>query len=417
MKHTIVWFSNCDLSIECKGSGSWLYSMSDMLTNSGECSLFNFTIKNVSEIESIQIKTNFVQYLLPQKIFTERVIADKKALSEIRCVVDKIAPDIIHIWGIENYFSKIASMDFFSQPVLLEIQGLFAPCADVYYTNLTVKELFACLNLRDLLFPYKSIFFERHRLEKRGEEELSILSKYANISVQSDWVKRLVQLSSCADLFDSKMSIRKLFMNSAQWQYPQNNRKFIFVSSSAIPYKALHVAYKALACVKQKYNDVQLIVVGSIGMHKFPHKTGYYSFLEKLEKKLGIRDSIIKVGSKDAEGIIQIMYESVGLVQTSFVESYSLVVAEAQALGLPVVVPYAGAMPELANHLITSLNYSPGDYRSLASFMVELIENQSLAKIISTSSRRVSISRNDPITVLNNQLEIYKRIIGKIKSI
>ena len=99
------------------------------------------------------------------------------------------------------------------------------------------------------------------------------------------------------------------------------------------------------------------------------------------------------------------------MVQTSYVESYSLAVAEAQTVGVPSIISYAGAMPELAKDYISGIFFSPGDYISCASKMIELIENRKQAEDLSDNSYKLAEKRNNNKTVLEKQIEIYKQII------
>lgn len=114
----------------------------------------------------------------------------------------------------------------------------------------------------------------------------------------------------------------------------------------------------------------------------------------------------------NATEIIDIMYKCLGMVQTSYVESYSLAVAEAQAVGIPSIISYAGAMPELATDHESGLFFSPGDHISCANKMIELIENPALAINISEESYTIANERNNNETVLSKQIEIYNKIIN-----
>ena len=99
------------------------------------------------------------------------------------------------------------------------------------------------------------------------------------------------------------------------------------------------------------------------------------------------------------------------MVQTSFVESYSLAVAEAQVVGVPSIISYAGAMPELATNRESGLFYSPGDYISCAARMIELIEDEKLVNKLSDCAYELAHKRNDNEVVLSKQLNIYNKIM------
>ena len=53
-------------------------------------------------------------------------------------------------------------------------------------------------------------------------------------------------------------------------------------------------------------------------------------------------------------------------VMPSFIETYCLAFAEAMMVGVPVVVSFAGAMPELAEHNKEAMFYNPLDHITCA---------------------------------------------------
>ena len=128
-------------------------------------------------------------------------------------------------------------------------------------------------------------------------------------------------------------------------------------------------------------------------------------------KKLQLTKNIIFTGPQSADGIIETMHKCIGMVQTSYVESYSLAVAEAQAVGVPSIISYAGAMPELAENNISGMFFSPGDYVSCASKMIELIESKELAIKLSGNAYELAHERNNDSIVLSTQLKIYEQIL------
>lgn len=105
------------------------------------------------------------------------------------------------------------------------------------------------------------------------------------------------------------------------------------------------------------------------------------------------------------------MRECIAMIQTSYVETYSLALVEAQAAGIPAIISYAGAMPELAEDRKSGLFFSPGDYMSCAARMIELIENKDLALSISRESLAIVKERNNDQAVVKTQIKIYETIL------
>ena len=170
------------------------------------------------------------------------------------------------------------------------------------------------------------------------------------------------------------MSLRDDFWSSPKWVYDKSNGSKDFYCSAAgpMPYKSIQTAVKALSVVLKEYPNTKLYIIGNFKDSNWVHQPGYLTFLKKMIKKLQLSENIIFTGPQSADGIIETMHKCIGMIQTSYVESYSLAVAEAQAVGVPSIISYAGAMPELAENNISGIFFSPGDYVSCASKMIEL---------------------------------------------
>jgi glycosyltransferase involved in cell wall biosynthesis len=217
-----------------------------------------------------------------------------------------------------------------------------------------------------------------------------------------------------AKLFNTGMSLRSEFWRAKKWDYPQNNDYHFYCSAAGpAPYKSIQTAIKALSVVVKKYPQAKLHIIGNFNNScNWLHRLGYLTYLYKLINKLGLNDSVIFDGALTADEIIKLALNCLGMVQTSYVESYSLAVVEAQALGIPSIVSYAGAMPELAVDIDSALFFPPGDYMSCAGKMIILIENKNLALKLSSNSYNLARIRNNDDKVLNTQLYIYNKILN-----
>lgn len=413
----IIWFSNCAQSnSNNKASGSWLYSMAKLLTESGNISLTNIVIdstNSINEIKCIDIKNNFKEYIIPNWKRDKKGLLSHDKRAKIEYLCRSLVPDIIHVWGVENYFCNIVPSLNIDVPKLLEIQGLHAPCADVYYGDMSISDTIKCLGLREILFPFKkSIYAFKHNFVRAGRIDDEVIKKYKFISTQSRWVRDYISFITDENLFQTGMSIRNEFWQTKKWERPTDEISFYCSASGPAPYKSLQTAIKALSVVKKKYPKCKLYIIGNFNKLNWIHQYGYLTFFYNVIKKYNVERNIIFTGPANAAEIIDTMHKCIGMIQTSYVESYSLALAEAQAVGIPSIISFAGAMPELATDRESGLFYSPGDYRSCASRMIELIEDNELAKHISECSYKLAHQRNNDDYVLKAQLEIYQQILN-----
>lgn len=415
----ILWFSNCILSdANNKASGSWLYSMSRLLVSTEEIHLVNITRRRSGgadgDIEHTSINERFEEYVLPNWKLENKGWPSSDNCREIERLVETIKPDLVHVWGVENYFCTLLPTFKLSVPLLLEIQGLHGTCADVYYGDMSISDTFKCFGLREILFPFKkSIYSQKASMQRLGIVDEIAIKQYRHVSVQSRWIKdRIATINPGCKLYHTGMSLRKEFWNADRWQYHEGPQKSFYCSAAGpSPYKSLQTAVKALSVVVKRNPDTKLYVIGNFKDSNWVHQSGYLTFFKKTIKQLGVEQNVVFTGSLTASGIVEIMHQCIGMVQTSYVESYSLAVAEAQAVGVPSIVSYAGAMPELAVDRESALFFSPGDYVSCAARMMELIENKDLAERLSINAYNLAHERNGNEFVLARQLNIYREVL------
>lgn len=409
----VLWFSNCSLLAGvARTSGTWLFSMAESLTEHG-VKLYNITQSDGSDIIHKE-NDGLVEYLLP----TYRLVngmPSQKNIKKIVNIVKAVNPDIIHIWGTEFYFGLLAARGYLKGRILLEIQGLRLSCAPVFYGGISPLGLLKCIGLREIIRPSLSLPSKKLSFRKWGKYEIEMLGNIKNISTQSDWIRGWVSNYSSAqtNVFHSFISVRDSFVNEENWVIPNNKRPVILtMSAGSEAYKGLHVAIKALPLIKKRFPRIELRVIGYFG-DKNPsyRKPGYTKYILSLIKKNNLSENVKFVGQKTACEIVEEMRTANCFLQTSFVESYSLALAEAMMVGLPCVVSYAGAMPELAMPQVDALFYSPLDSVSCAQKISMVLDSPNLAHALSAHSIERALKRNTKEIALKRQLEIYNAIM------
>ena len=407
----VLWLSNCSLvDMENKGTGSWLFSMSKALCSRG-IELYNITQTYDRELVEKQ-GDNIKEWRLP-KTKLKNGLPPQKHINIILNIIDEIKPDIIHIWGVEFYWGLLTARGYIKGNILLEMQGLKSSCADVFYGGMNFKEILSTLRVKEFLLFNRSLIFGKRIFKKWGKFEEEILTAHRSISVQSEWVKARIKpfISKETKLFDTGIIVRNEFFEAEPWGYrnKKDNPVIFAMSSGAIAYKGIHILIKALSLLKKQYPNISLRLAGDFqqGM-RFYRKSGYIKFLERLIKKYDL--DVTFLGPLNAEELIEEMRNSDVMVQSSFVESYSLALAEAMAFGIPCVVSYAGAMPELAIDNESVLFYSPTDYFNCAYQINRLIESDKLSSELSIKAKEIASGRNKYGDVVETQMKIYSEM-------
>ena len=407
----IFWFSNCNLLQNSINTGSWLYAMSRELARNG-VNLINLTEENTESISKSE-NAGIVQYVIPHFKKKNGVPSDF-ILKRISNIVEMEKPDLIHIWGTENYWGLLSSRGFTKHVTILEIQGLKSSCSRVYSGNLSIYEQFKCIGVRELIRPSSSIFAIKRSFAKWSTIEHEILRGHKYISTQSDWVRRQISpyVDQQTEIIRTRMAIRNEFFEQKYSWVNNTSRTIIVISAGSIPYKGLHDVIKALALIKREFPMVKLKIIGVTDFKAKPwRKSGYTKMLEALAKKSNLTSSIEYTGALGAEEIAVLMQKAEVMVIPSYVESYCLAMAEAMAIGLPCVATFAGALPELGDSSNT-LYYQPGDIESLA-YNVICLFNDNKKDIISREYRNIAQKRNNIAAVYQRQYDIYCSVINQ----
>lgn len=412
----IVWLCNARFTLEkIKFTGSWLQPLAERLQKTGKVQIVNICRANVASV----IKENdgrIIQYVLPiRKAQKYGHVPDKLTISEIIDIVSLEQPDLIHIWGTESiwaYMNPILSKSF---KTIIDIQGLIAPYSDYYYGGLTNREIFQSIHLKELLMPTRTLYYKRKIFKDRGKQETKYLQTFTNISVQSNWVKNYIRfVAPHSKIYSTRIILRDGFYKAQPWTYKENKESPIIYSScaAAVPYKGMHILIKAISLLKKKYPNIQLHLAGQINVGS-RLIDGYSIYINKLVRKLGLRDNVYFLGSIDEDNIINELQKCNVCVVPSFIETYCLAFAESMIIGVPTVISYAGALPEFAEYNKDALFYNSIDYYTLAGYIDELIQNRELAQMISTNCRTKRFIENNQQMVVDNQLSIYQSILNK----
>jgi len=407
----VLWFCNAEFSeLKSAATGTWLHSMANALVNSGEVQLYNITQGKVKHITRHDHQS-ITQWLVPVQSLTKFGLPRSKTIYEIQQIVNEVKPDVIHIWGTESYWGLLTARGYLKGNVILEIQGLKFVIEKYIYSGLSSLDIFRCFGLKELLKPSVSLPGVKSSFRQWGKFEKEMLMKHHIISTQSNWVRTYVKnLNPFAQVFNTTILLRNDFLEANKWEMESCVPYQIFTStSSSISYKGLHILFDAVAILKLRFPKIRLCIAGSI--KSGIRQDGYSKWLQRKAKKLGILENIFWLGSLNAHNIVNQMYNANVVVVPSFVESYCLALEEALMVGVPTVVSFAGAMPELAVHEKTALFFPPGDAAMCANAIEIFFEDKEYANTISQNAYNEKVVKKE-LNIAQIQLSIYANILS-----
>ena len=417
----ILWFSNCQVvNKNINGTGSWLNVMAQSLT-SQNIALYNITCSaSVSDIIKVE-NEKITEWVVPTHKYNIQKIPTKATISKLNSIIAEVQPDVIHVWGLEMFWSRLFTEGYLNYPFLLEIQGLYSACGRVFFGGMSVCETLKTFGLKEILKPRLCAFIHKAKYDLWGKKyEEDILRKVNHLSVQSLWVRAQVEpmLSYQSHVYQSIIGVRDEFYEAHSWRLGKENAGVILaVFGGSNPFKGIHCIIKAISILKNKGYAVKFRLIGGDEFFK-PEikKSGYVKYLERLINKYNIKDITTILGNMTASEMINEMQAANVVVNASYVESYSLGLAETMVLGVPSVVAFAGAMPELTADNISSLMFSPGDEQMCAYQIEKIINSPELASNLSINSIELSKLRNRSEYAAIRQIQNYKAFISNIQN-
>ena len=410
----ILWFSNYRFrNTADSDTGTWIGSMGRYVKMLPNVELCNITSGLVTEIIEEQID-GVKQYVLPLWRCKDG-LPNAENVAKIVSMVDSFHPDLVHFWGVENYYGLLVARGYIKYTALLEMQGIKHAIAPFYGGGLSIGESLACTGVKECIRPHRHFLWQKRLFANQKAAEMETIRGFNHISYQSLWVRNhLNQINPKANLHATGIMLRRAFMESETWTVDNRGKTVVFASCGvSSPFKGLHVILRALANLIHMGvadSSLELHVAGDKGGVGI-RKPGYTAWIEREIKRLGIGENVVFLGPQTAVQMAAEMRNASVYVHASFCESYSLSVAEAMALGMPCVVSYAGAMPELGTHGETILYYQPGDHVSCAAMIRRVLEDCKLAVKLGENALMLGRKRNDIATVGTRQMKIYQEIV------
>lgn len=409
----IIWLSNIPLAnSKMSSSGTWIYAMAEGLTKRGDINITCLSCSRTKDVVSYSVNEFLNQYIFP---FNDRftITPSKKLVNQILSVIDEEKPDIIHVWGTEMFWAGLPFERLHKKvPVLLDMQGYVQSVYDNFYGGMDWRERFSCIGIRELLFPRGSIFYRRKITKSKAERERQILPLVDYVSSQSHWIQSILTYDfGLNNIFSTKIALRPEFYSAPKWINRDGSQVIFTTASPTQPLKGLFTLIKSFKLIHRIYPNVELHIAGENPSGKI--SPGYTKLLKHIIQKNQLDNNVVFCGKLNTDSLIEELTKCSVYVNPSFVESYSLSLAEAMILGVPCVASFVGAMPELGKDGKSVLFFPKGDYVMCASKIIELLSNHDLSKQLSSNAIVESTKKHNQEEVVQRQLEIYNKLLEK----
>jgi len=202
-------------------------------------------------------------------------------------------------------------------------------------------------------------------------------------------LEHVVTVSECsrtdiADAFDRPESKIGLIYNgidtdtfSPQTHIQRKPLRIMTTASADQPLKGLKFLLEALAQIKPKYPDIELLIVGKL-------REGGQT--EKQLSQLQLKDHVSFVTGISTEALVEYYSEASIVVSPSLYEGFGLPAGEAMACGCAVISSDGGALPEVVGD--AGLVVPAGDSQALAGALEQVLSDEDLRQAMGRKGRQ-----------------------------
>lgn len=261
----------------------------------------------------------------------------RKNASRLARVINEIGVDLIHARSRAPAWSAFRAARRTGTPFVTTVHG-------PYGFGLPFKRLYNSVMTRGDRVIAISEFIRGY-----------ILENYKN--VDPDRI-RLIHRGVNTDIFDpAKTTAARVIQLTTEWRIP-DGVPVVMLAGRLTRWKGHKILFKALAELKDR--PMRCLIVGDD-----QGRTAYRRELDAVVEKLGLQSIVHIVGNcRDMAAAYKL--SDVVVSASTEPEAFGRVVAEAQAIGKPVIAPNHGAAPEILLPEITGWLAPPGDSHALA---------------------------------------------------
>ncbi len=429
----ILWVVNTPIYIDSEHAsstrGGWMEGALKAVVNELDmCIAFPIQDKKIEQEKINNISYYYFSY---KQFENKNIVYDTKLEEDLRCIIEKSRPDIIHIWGTE-YLHSLATINAAQKlglidRVVVNLQGLVSIYASHFASGIPNKYLLG--NTIVERCRGTSLKNNIKSLEIKGEYEKQALSKVKHVIGRTDWDKACaLQINKNLQYHFCNEILRKNFYEGNKWEYQNCEKYTLFITQPGHPIKGIHIVLQALALIKKEYPDVILYATGENIFKKnsnqgiinkmlsyLPEKyqnPSYIRFLLSIVNEYNLVQNICFLGELTREEMQKRFLKTNVFVSASSVENESNAISEAHILGVPIVASYVGGVTNRIKHDVDGFLYPYNEPYMLAYYVCELFANREKAEKFSQNGINYANEINNPLTNKKELIEIYNKIYG-----
>lgn len=407
----ILWICNTPLPEMQKEVGirncneGWLVGISNGLRKLPEVD-FYYAFPQSKFEKGIKRKINGICFYGFYNEHKNNYTIEKRNIEKFRSLVNKINPDIIHIFGTEfpHSLEWVKAIKNKSK-IIVSLQGMISELAKVYTKGIS---LFDQLKGGKGSMGYECMLKEKYDFFRRGENEKEVIKLVTHIIGRTDWDRVCVQKISRHVVYHyCSETLRDIFYERT-WHINDIRRNSIFLAQGYYPIKGLHILLKAMPIILKKYSDTKLYIAGDRSF--LSRGTPYGELIKKTIRKYQLEQNVTFVGYLTDVKICEYMQQSHIMVMPSLLENSPNSIGEAMIMGVPVVAGAVGGIPSILENKKEGLLYHGADHDFLAKQICKILGDDEFAIRISEMGKKKARKLYNKDDNLEQLMDIYKQV-------
>lgn len=163
----------------------------------------------------------------------------------------------------------------------------------------------------------------------------------------------------------------------------------------------------AFEIARRKIGDARLVVAGPV------YDRAYHERLVRHVAERGLDGVVDLVGHLSFDGLVAAMRRATAVALFSEEETLPTVIAQAMALGRPVLASDVGGVTDMVEQGRTGFTVPSGDVPALAARMVELLSSHALRVAFGARAATVAASRWCASAVADQTVDAYRRAVAR----
>ncbi len=319
-----------------------------------------------------------VRYVRVPFLSGDTLIRSQQCVLAVRPLVRAFAPDVVHAQGIDRQADIAIQLGL---PVVVTVHGLVHVEARLAAKNLPGR-------LKVLLFDAMV-----RRVLRKANVVISI-SDYDTRSLEGMIGQQRISISNAigADFFAPAG--------------PPPATPTILFAGVLRPRKNVLGLVNAFAQVRGRVPAARLVVAGPAP------DAEYAAQVRARVKDLGLEEAVTFLGHVSNEQLLQAVRDMSVLALFSYEETSPTIIAQALAVGRPVVASQVGGIAEMVLPGETGWLVSPGDEAALADRLSQVLADLVNANTMGQRGRDFARQRYEPLAVASQTIQAYQTAIA-----